>query len=257
MKHFTTINNRMRLAMLEAMAVFVVPMAARAGLEDGIIAYNNRDYAKAKEEFQTAAEAKNPMGLHLLASLYFEGHGVKKNVKHAVKLFTEAADQGLRPALTNLGIIYQSGNDGVKRDIRKAMEYFMAAGKQGDLQATYHLGQIFRKGDGVEQDYKKAIDYYRLAVQEGYLPAVHEYGIMIANGHGVAKNLVEAYAWLAYVAATDDNEAKSNLLKVKDALNDEELKHAKKRAAEISKEITRIRKEVVEAEAREIRKLKR
>lgn len=231
--------------MLGWVAVSVV--TAQAGIEDGIIAYNEGDYATAKKEFQAAADAEDPMGVHLLASLYFQGHGVKKDLKRAVELFTRAAEKGMRPAQTNLGIIYQSGGEGVERDILKSIEYFMAAGKQGDLQATYHLGQIFRKGDGVKQDYKKAIAYYQRAVQQGYLPAVHEYGIMCANGHGVERSLIEAYAWISYVAATGDKEAKENLAKVKAALGDD-LTAAKKRAAEIKAEITRIRKEVAEAE---------
>ena len=226
--------------------MFCWPGLACADLKNGIVAYNAGDYATAKKEFLVAADAKEPMGLHLLGSLYYQGHGVEKDMKRAVDLFAAAAELGWRPSQTNLGIIYQAG-DGVKRDMVKAMEYYMAAGKQGDLQATFHLGQIFRRGDGVEQDYAKALDYYRLAVQQGYLPAVHEYGIMFANGHGVEKNLVEAYGWIAYVAATGDKTAKQNLANIESTLGDE-LEKAQHRAAEISAEITRIRKELARSE---------
>ena len=230
-----------------AISMFCWSGLACADLKSGIVAYNAGDYATAKKEFSAGADAKEPMGLHLLGSLYYQGHGVEKDMKRAIELFTAAAELGWRPSQTNLGIIYQAG-DGVKRDIIKAMEYYMAAGKQGDLQATFHLGHIFLKGDGVKPDYAKALDYYRLAVQQGYLPAVHEYGIMFANGHGVEKNAVEAYGWIAYVAATGDENAKKNLAKLESALGDD-LDKAQHRADEISTEINRIRKEIARSDA--------
>ncbi|MEZ5329319.1 MAG: tetratricopeptide repeat protein [Verrucomicrobiales bacterium] len=234
------------MAVLCAISAYCCPGLAHADLKTGIVAYNKGDYATAKKEFSAAADAKDPTGMHLLGSLYYQGHGVEKDIKRAVELFAAAAELGWRPSQTNLGLIYQSG-DGVKRDIRKAIEYYMAAGKQGDLQATYQLGQIFRKGDGVDQDYARALDYYRLAVQQGYLPAVHEYGIMFANGDGVKADFVEAYGWIAYVAATGDENAKKNLAKIENALGDD-LEKAKVRADEISAEITRIRKELASSE---------
>lgn len=216
---------------------------AGAGVEDGIKAYQSGDYATALKEFAVAAEAEDAMGMHLLASLYYQGHGVEKDLQRAIALFEAAAAKGYHPSNTNLGIIYHMGT-GVARDTEKALGYYMAAGKQGDPQATFNLGQIFRKGDGVEKDFKRAITYYSLAAQQGYLPAVSEYGLLFARGDGVEKDYVEAYGWIALAADAGDEIAKTNLAKLEERLGDR-LDLAKARAREIAEEIARLRRAAV------------
>ena len=154
-------------------------MYAHADLQTGIAAYNSGDYETARRELQAAADAKDPMGRHLMASLYYQGHGVDKDLSRAVALFAAAAEKGYRPSQANLGLMYQKG-DGVERDMDKSIAYFAAASKQGDLQSAFLLGQIYRKGDGVQADQAKAAAYYREAAERGHVPAANEYGLLFA-----------------------------------------------------------------------------
>ncbi|MCW1926256.1 sel1 repeat family protein [Luteolibacter arcticus] len=212
-------------------------MNARAGLEEGISAYNKGDYDTARKEFTAAADAKDPMGMHLLASLYYQGHGVEKDLVRAVALFEAAAAKGYRASQANLGLMYQKG-DGVKKDITKAISYYAAAGKQGDLQSAFNLGQIYRKGDGVEKDPAKAAAYYKFAAERGDLTAMNEYGLLFAQGEGVGVDYVEAYGWISLTAKAGNEQAAKNLAQLKQILGGK-LGQADKRAAEIEAGIKR------------------
>ncbi len=212
-------------------------MYAQADIDAGIRAYNQGNYDTALKEFTAAAEAKDPMGIHLLASLYYQGHGVDKNLDRAVELFTAAAEKGYRGSQANLGLMYQNG-DGVKRDIEKAIAYYTVAGKQGDLQSAFNLGQIYRKGDGVEVDHARAAAYYKFAAERGHVPAVNEYGLLFAQGHGVEVDYVEAYGWMSFAAKAGDGQAAKNLAQLKQILGTK-LAEGSKRAAEIEASIKR------------------
>ena len=83
--------------------------------EAGILAYNDGNYAEAFKQFDAAARTGEPAGQHLLASLYYQGHGVMQDVPKAVELFTAAAQAGFPPSLANLALMYASG-DGVPQD---------------------------------------------------------------------------------------------------------------------------------------------
>jgi TPR repeat protein len=135
--------------------LLLLSMHAKADIATGIRAYNAGDYETAKTEFETAAAASDPQGIHLLASLYYTGHGVQKDVARSITLFKEAATKGYRASQANLGLMYHSG-DGVERNVEKAIEYYSAASRQGDLQSTFNLGQIYRKGDGIKIDFPES-----------------------------------------------------------------------------------------------------
>ena len=203
----------------------------RGDTQAGIAAYNKGDFDTAKREFAAAAEAKDPAGQHLLASLYYQGHGVEKNLVRAVELFEEAAKKGYAPSLHNLGLMHSKG-DGVARDMKKAVYYYTEAGKKGDLPSAYQLGQLYRKGEEVGQDFVKAAAYYKFAAERGHVSAANEYGLLFAQGQGVEVNYVEAYGWISYAARDGDGQSSKNLLQLKEILG-EDLGKADQRAKEV------------------------
>jgi TPR repeat protein len=225
------------MRLLSAILSLFSTVPAHADLEAGIKAYTQGDYESAKKEFTAAAEAKDPAGLHLLASLYYQGHGVPKDLPRSVQLFSAAAEKGYRASQANLGLMYQKG-DGVKRDIDKAIGFYTAAGKQGDLQSSHNLGQIFRNAEGVGQDYTKAAAYYKFAAERGWAPSANEYGLLFAQGHGVELDYVEAYGWMSFAAKDRDEQATKNLAQLKQILG-EKLGKGEARAKEIQAAITK------------------
>ena len=202
----------------------------RADLESGIAAYTNGDYEIARKEFETATKNQIPEGMHLLASLYYEGHGVEKDIAIAVKGFKAAAAKGHTPAMYNLGLMFQKGEE-VEGNIEQAISYYTAAGSKEHLNATFNLGQIFRKGDGLDADNTRAIAYYKFAAERGHIPSLNEYGLMLVQGLDIEKNLAESYAWISLAVYSGDTQAVKNFGQLKSLLGRDELKEAKKRKA--------------------------
>jgi TPR repeat protein len=220
MKHFTIL-----------LLFIVASTSARADLDRGLEAYLAGDYKVAFTEFSSSAESGDTAGKHLLASLYYQGQGVRKDVGRAFVLFKEAADHGYRASQANLGLMYHRG-DGIKSDIKEAVRYYQLAAGQGDVQSRFNLGQIYRKGEGVPVDYRRAASYYRDGAAVGHIPSVNEYGLLFAQGQGVDVDYVEAYGWIAFAASKGDAQAEKNLKNLEQLLG-ADLDRAKKRAHDI------------------------
>lgn len=100
-------------------SAFLLPLAAQAGLEEGIAAYTAGDYANALAEFQPLADQGNMDGQYFVGFLYHNGFGVKPNQPEALKWFQKAAEQGDPRSQYYVGIIYATGK-GVAKDLQKA-----------------------------------------------------------------------------------------------------------------------------------------
>lgn len=220
---------------LAIILLLLIPVTGSADLESGINAYHQGDYLGAAKEFALAAESDDPKGLHHLASIYYQGHGVEKDVDRAVRLFTKAAALGYQGSQTNLALMYQRG-EGVEQDMGKAIDYYLAAGKQGDLLSIFNLGQIYRKGEGVEVDLAKALACYRFAAERGYVAATHEYGLLFAQGQEVDLSYVEAFGWISFAAQAGDQLAVTNLERLRLLLG-EDVVFAEMRAQEIAEQL--------------------
>jgi TPR repeat protein len=197
---------------------------SHATVNDGIQAYHRGDYKIAIENFE-AAQDSDPAAKHYLASLYLQGKGVAKDDAKARTLYTEAADSGYLPSITNLGVIYMD-----EKNYVKAREYFEKAAAQNDLRSIYNLGNIHLKALGTSRDLEKAATYFKLAAEAGYKPAQNEYGMLLAQGQGVSLDFVEAYAWINLAAEAGDSTAMANLDRLSNVLKGEKKEAAIARA---------------------------
>lgn len=209
----------------------IVTLSAQASITDGIRAYNEGNHAAALKEFSTAAKGGDPAGKHLLASLYYQGHGVSRDLKKAVGLFTEAADANYLPSLANLALMYSIG-DGVPKDMKKALQYALKAAETGDVQSQFNLAQAYRKGADLPQDYPKAAFWYRKAAEAGSLSAQNEYGLLFAQGHGVPLDYIQAFAWIDMPASAGNPQSIKNRAQLLQILTPAQQQEARKLAAE-------------------------
>lgn len=216
--------------------LILFPAVLMADVGAGISAFNNGDYAAALDEFKKASDTGEAAGTHYLASMYYQGKGVKRDLDRAVQLFLQAATKDFVPSLANLGLMYHRG-DGVKQDLEKALSFYRKAAQKGDLQSAFNLGQMYRKGEGVAADNTEALRYYRLAAERGYVPAANELGLMYVQGQGVKADYIEAYGWLEFASNSGDESAGKNLEQLKEILGEKGLDRAEARAEEISKRI--------------------
>jgi len=141
--------------------------AVQAGdFEDGVAAYNRKDYATALEKLRSAAQQGDIRAQLNLGEMYERGGFVARDLKEAVRWYQLAAQQGAVNAQLNLGKIYELGQ-GVAQDYKEALRWFQLAARQGSPNGQFNLGFMYESGRGVAQDYKEAVRWYRLAVAQG------------------------------------------------------------------------------------------
>ncbi len=123
----------------------------RAGLKEGVAAYEAGDSALAFKEFRAAAEKGEADCQFNLALMYEKGIGVAKDEKEAVVWYRKSAEQGNSNAQFNLGVLYENGR-GCDVDFAKANQWYRKAAVQGDALAIGNLGMLYLRGDGVKAD---------------------------------------------------------------------------------------------------------
>lgn len=169
-------------------------------------------------------EGQNEMGL-----IYQWGAlGLEPNQDEAIRLFTEAAQQGHANAQNNLGyifevidakeafrwykmaaegglplgmsnygrcLLYGIGSD---KNYQEAYKWLMKAAEADEKSdgAQYMLGVMFFNGDGVEKDLVRAAQWYKKAAENGHDSAQYELALCHLYGDGVEEDYDEAVYWL-------------------------------------------------------------
>lgn len=124
-------------------------------------------YTEAAKWFRMSAAKTNAEGLFGLAQLYDAGQGgVAQNVAEALKLYRQAADQGLAGAEYTLGFMYESGH-GVTKNQAEATKWYTKAAEQGDALSQFDIAQRCELGVGTKMDQVEALKWYLLAARQG------------------------------------------------------------------------------------------
>lgn len=144
-RHFTTAS----LTLAIVCSLFDDP--ARAGLKEGVTAYETGDLPLAFKEFRAAAEKGEADCQYNLALMYEKGLGIAKDEKEAVVWYRKSAEQGNSNAQFNLGVLYENGR-GCAVDFAQANQWYRKASVQGDALAIGNLGMLYLRGDGVKAD---------------------------------------------------------------------------------------------------------
>jgi TPR repeat protein len=171
---------------------------------------------RAREEWLKDGEKGDPKGQNLLACdyLFDYKHGSEKGreelAEAAAKWFRKAADQGLREAQFNLGLMYDVGT-GVVRDYTEAAKWYRMAADQSVDEAQFSLGVMYDNGDGLVQDRAEAAKWYRKAADQGLDIAEFNLGVMYDNGDGVLQDCAEAAKWYRRAADRGLYKAEFNL----------------------------------------------
>jgi len=132
-------------------------------LEDGMVAYQEKDYLKAIQVWRPLAQAGDAAAQYRLGVMYAEGRGIAPNDAEAALWFERAAEQGEPMAQYNLGASY-AGGTGVRKDIAAAAKWFRRAAEQGVALAQLNLGLLYANGAGVPQDNVEALKWIDLAI---------------------------------------------------------------------------------------------
>ena len=145
---------------------------AIAGLNEGVTAYETKDYATALKEFSTLANQGNAQAQFNLGVMYDNGQGVPKDEAQAVAWYRKAAEQGYVSAQYNLGVMYGNGR-GVPKDEAQAVAWYRKAAEQGEAMAQTNLGLMYVNGRGVQKDVVLAYMLYNIAAASGKEKAIN------------------------------------------------------------------------------------
>ncbi|MGN0949547.1 MAG: MBL fold metallo-hydrolase [Mitsuokella sp.] len=136
-----------------------------------------------------------------------------KDYERALSFFREAANKNHMKAYRYLGLCYEHGY-GVKKDIKQAFAYYQKAAELGDVTGTALLGHMYEDGLGTKVDYDKAMELYQKAsVRSDHVGGLGKIGIghLYEYGHGVEQNAAEARVWYEKALASGDTDAQNDI----------------------------------------------
>ncbi len=180
-----------------------------AGYNEGVDAYQQKDYATAMAEWKPVAEKGDPDAQYNVGAMYSHGEGVKQDYEQAVAWYRKAAAQGYAKAQFNLGVMYEDGH-GVNKDPAQASTWYRKAAEHGHVGAQYNLGNMYYQGQGIAKDFAQAAAWWRKSADQGDAESQYNLGVMYSHGEGVTASRVAAYALYSVSLATDPNKAGSN-----------------------------------------------
>lgn len=182
---------------LLASALLAAP--ARAGWDEGVAAYQRKDWPTAWREFKPLADAGNVGALSRLGHMTLHGQGVPKDEAAALKLLLAAAEKGDALAQNTVGGMYYNGL-GTPRDLAQAVLWLGRAADQGQPNALNNLGQLYLFGNGVAKDEAKALELLRRAADKNIPASFEALGLAYWDGRGVPVDHSEAARWLRKAA---------------------------------------------------------
>jgi TPR repeat protein len=181
----------------------------------GYEAFDNKDYARALEQFTIAW---NKIGYDeaalMLARLHLYGLGTPKDGGKAAAWLEKVADgrfdpqtdmlhfDPAQPRLTTakvdaafmLARMYERGI-GLVRDQHKADAWYAKAAEFGFVPALDILGNRELAGAGMPRDPARAVAHLKQAADAGYVPAEYHLARAYYGGDGIPKDLKLAGAW--------------------------------------------------------------
>jgi TPR repeat protein len=156
---------------------------------------------------RSAADFGDPEAQAVLAGLYFEGRGVKKDPAEGARLVRRAAEAGFPWAQERLSELYREGL-GVKKDPAQAMVWKKKAALRGSADSMYSLAIAYQDGAGVERSELEALGWLTAAAQADSAEALFAMGDLSSKGlWGMPKSDASAYRWYSLAGERGHAEA--------------------------------------------------
>ena len=129
-----------------------------------------KDYDKAMEWLQKAANLGSSNAMHLIADRYRVGDGISKDTEEAMSWYKKAAELGNVSAMSWIGLLYHTEF----KDYKQSMQWFLKAidNNPNDGFSMAIIGNMYEYGEGVSKNIEKAFDWYLKAAQTNNVTAV-------------------------------------------------------------------------------------
>jgi uncharacterized protein len=200
----------LRSSLLSMLIGMLFASPALAGLNEGIDAWNRKDYAAAVKEFLALADRGNAEAQAYVGAAYLYGRGVPSDPSLAVDYLRRAAEQGNAAGQNELASAYLIGR-GVPRDNSEAAKWFRRAAEQGFAPAETAYAQLSLNGLGVPKDTADGINWFKKAAAQDYGAAEHFLGRIYFNGEGVPEDAAQGVRWLQRGAGHNSADAQELL----------------------------------------------
>ncbi len=148
--------------------------------DQAVLAVKEKDLSKMDFLFQLAADKDNGD-----AQIYFAKlNESKKDYQKAAQWFQKAAENGHTNAQYSLGRYYQIGQ-GVLQSLPQAITWYTKSAKQGNVYAMMTLADMYETGTGVKQSYSQALTLYKQATNSENSLAQFKVGYFYEKGLGM------------------------------------------------------------------------
>jgi len=168
-----------------------------------------RNNATARAWYRKAAEQGLKEAQYNLGLLYYgwdDGPGLLQNYEQAAIWFRMAAEQGYEKAQWRLSFLL-----GLGLVVPQNHAEVRKAAEQGHADAQLNLGASYFYGEGVPQDYAEAAVWWRKAAEQGRVEAQYTLGVIYAAGDGVPQDYEQAAFWYRKAGEHGDANAKTAL----------------------------------------------
>ena len=220
---------------------------ANAGLQEGIDAYQKRDYTNSIAELAPLEASRDPTALYYLGRLLLlEVGGIRRDYKKGVSLIRDSAELGYPPAMTRMAWSLRYGTysntkdeqaavawlekasdagyaeakmnladclatcDRIPHDLPRAFALMEQSSDGGWTEATYRLGQIYldKQWGLAAPDAARARRYYEAAAKNGHLDAMWSLGDLLTSPSIEPNELGTAFSWFKKAADKGNNLAR-------------------------------------------------
>lgn len=184
--------------------------------KDGVIAFVNKDFSEAKNNFEKCANLGEGICQNNLGVIYQNGLGVKENKEKAVGYYKSASDQNLAIGKYNYALAVARGEAG-PRDLVKAIALLKESAELGSDKAMGTLAAWAQVP--VSDDARNSlpsdevlIDYARASAMRGSPEGMAALGAMYRTGYAaIMKNITLAEDYLTQAAIRGDIRANGPL----------------------------------------------
>jgi hypothetical protein len=187
------------------------PTAGRFYYQAGRVALLIKNYPRAHELLEKAAQLGHALAANDLGLIYANGWGYERDAGNARSWLARAVAAGDPMGMFSLGYQYYSGSDGGEIDYEKARLLFEQAASKGNRFAMNNLGVLYEIGRGVGADAAAAKLWYEKASDLGNEVAMGNLASLYERGVGAPKDEVLARHWYEKAAAAGNKDAAERL----------------------------------------------
>ncbi len=210
------------LSLCGVMFMSHVQSAHAEPFEDGVVAYNIKDYEKAMAHWRVAANDGHGESQFNLGYMFENGQGVERSIERAIFWYEKAIQQGYAEAGPRRQLL--KGKSAVvvpepthkrqnePRDIQDMprVSAEIITDKAPDTipqkpMSREALARMYFTGTGVKKSYKTAVRLYEEAANQGDLSAQNQLAVLYTYGlYGVERSQQKSAHWFAEAAKQGD-----------------------------------------------------